>query len=104
MYFARGVSVLVVERRSVVTEANVVFTNLPDQMASGQTFLKLIDSAIRIGTFQWPKEKIREVYETFRLMTPEPVTYQWRTSRFERSQNTAGVWLFTLRFVPDEGE
>ena len=51
MYFARGVSVLVVERRSVVTEANVVFTNLPDQMASGQTFLKLIDSAIRIGTF-----------------------------------------------------
>lgn len=97
--FASGVSLVTEETGMVVRAARVVFSNQPEQAHNGRLFLRLVDSAIRVGTFQWPQEQIQKVHEAFRTMTPDPVRYQWRTSRFVREQMANGAWVFSLSFV-----
>jgi hypothetical protein len=76
------------------------FANPKDSRGGGQRWLKLVDSIIRIGTFNWPQARIAEVRERFMEISQQPAAYTWQISSFRRAYNPSVGWEFTLEFLP----
>lgn len=94
-------NLVILIRNDMVYGVRVEFAEEPGREEGGRLFLKAVDSALRVGMYRWPEERRKEVWEKFRIMTPEPVEYQWKTSRFARSRQAGNMWLFTLEFVAE---
>lgn len=86
--------------RGVVSGVRVNFRLPDDEEISGMRFLKGMRTAIRVGTYGWPQDKIQAVYKAFEVMLPERKEFTWHYSRFTRVQYPNGDWEFTLHFVP----
>lgn len=83
----------------IVTGVSLRFMDGGENDAGGPQFLRLIYHCITVGTYQWSPDKIHEVRETFRHMTPEPKEYMWHYSRFTRTYTPGVGWEFRLDYA-----
>jgi len=96
--YGYSVSLVVEMQNDYVVSVRAVYGD-PAVREGGQRWIKLVESVITVGTFRWPDDRIDEVKQRFRAISPEPATYMWQNSSFKREQ-TAGGWEFVLRFLP----
>lgn len=97
---SKSTSLNIFLNRGVVSGVRVNFRLPDDEEISGMRFLKAMRTAIRVGTYGWPQDKIQAVYKAFEIMLPERKEFSWHYSRFTRIQHPNGDWEFTLDFVP----
>jgi len=71
-----------------------------DKGTGGPRFLLLMHTAINVGVFRWPQERIEQVRQFFAHMSPQPKSYRYRYTSFARAQERAARWEFALDFVP----
>lgn len=101
--YGDGVTLLILMRGDVVTGVRIRYEGRPEQGAGGPRFLLLMQTAINVGTFRWPQERIDEVRQGFSHMSPMPKDYRHMYSAFSRSYTPGPGWEFTLDFVPISG-
>ncbi len=99
--YAPSSNLVVLMKDNMVYGVRAEFADVPEQENGGRLFLKAVDSALKVGTYRWPEDRYKEVTEKFRIMTPDPVIYQWRTSRFFRVRQADNLWVFRLEFVEE---
>jgi hypothetical protein len=97
-----GYSVSMVARMEsdYVRSLTASFSDPKGSQGGGQRWLKLVDSIIRIGVFNWPQARIAEVRKRFMEVSQQPAAYKWQISSFRRSYNPSVGWEFTLEFLP----
>ena len=102
--YGDGVSLFIVMHKDTVSGARIRYEAAPDQGAGGPRFLLLVNTAINVGTFRWPQERIDQVRQIFSLMTPQTKTYRYLYTAFTRTYAQAGGWEFALEYVPNKME
>jgi len=102
--YGDGVSLLVVMHKDAVIGARIRYEPGPDQGAGGPGFLLLMHTAINVGTFRWPQERINQVRQIFNLMTHQPKNYRYLYTSFTRTYTQAEGWEFVLSYVPNKTE
>ena len=102
--YGDGVSLRIVTYKNTVKGARVCYAAEPDQAAGGPRFLLLMHTAINVGAFRWPQERIEQARQIFSLMTPQPKTYRYRYTSFTRTYDQARGWEFALDYVPNKAE
>ena len=104
--YGNGVSLRITAHkdRDVVTSARVRYDTRLDKGVGGQDFLLLVQTAINVGTFRWPQERINHVRQFFNFMSPQPRTYRYLHTSFTRMKDPSGMWEFAMNFVPNKPE
>jgi hypothetical protein len=102
--YGDGVSLRISMHKDAVTGVRIRYEAEPDQAAGGPRFLLLIHTAINVGTFRWPQERIEQVRHSFSLMTPQPKSYRYRYTSFTRAYEQASGWEFAMNYVPNKAE
>ena len=102
--YGDGVSLLIVMSKDTVTGVRVRYEAGPDQGAGGPHFLLLMQTAINVGTFRWPQDRIIQLRQIFSLMSPLPKSYRFLYTSFSRTYDQTGGWEFVMDFVPDKAE
>jgi len=102
--YGDGVSLLIVMGKGTVTGVRIRYDSGPDQGSGGPRFLLLIHTAINVGTFRWPQERINQVRQIF-SQSPLPKTYRYLYTSFSRTfDQQIGRWEFALDYVPNKPE
>jgi hypothetical protein len=101
--YGNGVSLFIVTHKDMVTGARIRYDAGPDQGAGGPRFLLLMHTAINVGAFRWPQERIDQVRHIF-SPTPLPKSYRYRYTSFSRTYDQSGRWEFVLDYVPNKAE
>jgi len=102
--FGEGVSLHITMVKDVVIGARIRYTPGPDLGSGGPLFQLLMYTAINVGTFRWPKERIDQARQLFSLMTPQTKSYRYLYTCFTRSYEQASGWDFVLSYVPHKEE
>ncbi|MCL2122684.1 MAG: hypothetical protein FWH34_01195 [Desulfovibrionaceae bacterium] len=102
--YGDGVSMFIGMHKDTVTGARIRYEAVPDQGAGGPRFLLLMHTAINVGTFRWPQERLDQVRQIFNIMTPQPKIYRYLYTSFTRSYTQANGWEFVLDYVPNKTE
>jgi hypothetical protein len=102
--YGDGVSLLIVMHKDTVISARIRYEAGPDQGAGGPRFLSLIHTAINVGTFRWPQERIEQLRQIFTFMTPQTKNYRYLYTSFSRTYAQAEGWTFVLDYVPNKTE
>jgi hypothetical protein len=102
--YGDGVSLLILMRKDVVTGVRIRYDTGPDQGAGGPRFLLLMHTAINVGTFRWPQERIDQVRQMF-SPAPLPKSYRYLYTSFSRMYDQqTGRWEFVMDYVPNKAE
>ena len=96
--FGYSVSLVVDMEEGVVRKVSAVYAD-SSVLEGGMRWKKLMESMITVGTYRWPRNRIDEVRQRFRAITPTLATYIWQNSRFERRQDPQAGWIFQLHFL-----
>ena len=102
--YGDGVTLLIVMSKGTVISARIRYELGPDQGAGGPRFLLLMHTAINVGTFRWPQERIEQVRQIFTFMTPQTKNYRYLYTSFTRTYAQAEGWEFVLDYVPNKTE
>jgi len=102
--YGDGVSLFIAIHKDTVMGARVRYEAGPDQGAGGPRFLLLMHTAINVGTFRWPQERINQTRQLFNYMTPQPKSYRYLYTAFTRTYAQEGGWEFVLDYVPNKTE
>ena len=102
--YGDGVKVLIVMRKDEVAGVRIRYEAGADQGAGGPRFLLLVSTAINVGTFRWPHERIDQVRRVFGFITPQTKTYRYLYTSFTRAYDQTDGWEFALDFVPNKAE
>jgi hypothetical protein len=102
--YGDGVSLLIVMHKDTVIGAHIRYDAGPDQGAGGPRFLLLMHTAVNVGVFRWPQERIDQVRQLFNNISPQPKSYRYRYTSFTRTQERADRWEFVMDFVPNKPE
>ena len=97
--YGDGVSLFIIMHKDTVTSARIRYEIGPDQGAGGPRFLLLMYTAINVGTFRWPQERIDQVRQIFHP-SPLPKSYRYLYTSFSRTYEQPGKWEFVLEYVP----
>jgi hypothetical protein len=101
--YGDGVSLHIITHKATVTSARIRYDITSDEGGGGQRFLLLMHTAINVGTFRWPQERIDQVRQIFSL-SHQPKTYRYRYTSFSRTQEQDGKWEFVMDYVPHKAE
>ena len=101
--YGDGVSMLIVMRKDTVTGAHIRYEAGPDQGTGGPRFLLLMHTAINVGTFRWPQERINHVRQIFST-TSLPKIYRYRYTSFTRAYEQPNRWEFIMDYVLNKPE
>jgi hypothetical protein len=101
--YGDGVSMLIFMRGDTVRGARIRYEIGSDQGAGGPRFLLLIHTALNLGTFRWPQERINQVRQAFSLSLL-PKSYRYLYTSFTRTHEPPDRWEFIMEFVPNRAE
>ena len=102
--YGEGVSLFVAMPKGTVTGAHISYEPGTDQGSGGPRFLLLMHTAINVGTFRWPQERIDHVRQIFSLMSPQPQSYRFLYTSFTRMYEQSGKWEFIIDYVANKAE
>jgi len=102
--YGDGVTVLITLYKDTVTGARIRYEAGPEQEAGGPRFVMLVSSALNVGTFRWPQERIDQVRQIFGFISRQPKAYRYLYTAFSRSYAQDAGWEFALDFVPNKAE
>jgi hypothetical protein len=100
--FGDGLNLVLHMRDDVVTGVRVRYEAGPAQGAGGPRFLQLMRTALTVGMFRWPQERVEQAHRLFSFMTPARKTYRYRHSSFACAFTQGEGWDFSLDFVPND--
>ena len=101
--YGDGVSMLILMTEDTVRGVRIRYEIGPDQGTGGPRFLLLIHTALNVGTFRWPQERINQVRQTF-SQSLLPKTYRYLYTSFTRTHEPPDRWEFIMEFVPNKAE
>lgn len=102
--YGDGVSVFIAMHRDTVTGARIRYEDGPENAAGGPRFLLLVNTAINVGTFRWPQERINQVRQIFGFISPQSKSYRYLYTSFTRAYVQSEGWEFALEYVPNKVE
>ena len=102
--YGDGVSLRIVMHKDTVRGARIRYEIGPDLGAGGPRFLLLMHTAINLGTFRWPQERVNQVRQIFNFMTPQPKKYRYLYTSFTRTYTQTDGWEFVLEYVANKPE
>ena len=102
--YGDGVSLFIAMSKDTVTGVRVRYEAGADQGAGGPHFLLLMQTAINVGTFRWPQERIIQLRQIFNLMSPLPKSYRYLYTSFTRTYDQGRGWEFVMDYVPNKEE
>jgi len=102
--YGDGVSLFIVMPKDTVMGVRVRYDTSQDQGGGGPRFLLLIHTAINIGVFRWPQERIDQVRQFFSHITPQLKNYRYLNTSFTLTHERADSWEFIMDFVPNKPE
>jgi len=102
--YGNGVNLFIAMHKDTVTGIRIRYNIGLDQGPGGQRFLLLMHTAINVGTFRWPQERINEVRRFFSIMNPQPKNYRYLYTSFVRTHEPPDKWEFAMDFVPNMPE
>jgi len=100
--YGDGVSLLITMHKDTVIGARIRYDASLDRGTGGQRFLLLMHTAINVGVFRWPQERIDQVRQFFGPISPQPKSYRYLYTAFTRTQERADRWEFAMDFVPNK--
>lgn len=96
--YGRGVVINVALRGEQVWRLNLLFDSREEQ-GGGPLFLRGVNTAIRLGAYGWPQERVDAAVAMFASITAEKRTYQWEATRFTRTGYENGMWEFVMEYL-----
>jgi len=104
VHYGDGVSLFIVMQNDAVAGVRIRYDKRSDEGGDGgPRFLLLVNTAINVGTFRWPPERVEHVRNAFGIGL-QPKTYRYFHSFFTRKRTPPDKWEFTLDYVTDKPE
>jgi hypothetical protein len=101
--YGDGVTLFLTVQKETVTGARVRYVLGTDQGAGGPLFLHLVQTAINVGTFRWPPERVEHVRRTIGLGI-QPKSYRYLYTSFVCTHEQQDTWEFIMDFVVNKPE
>ena len=101
--YGDGVSMFIFMQGDRVGKVRLRYELGTDEGAGGPRFLLLVHTAINVGTFRWPQERINQVRQLFSLSLL-PKSYRYLYTSFARTHEPPDKWEFVMDFVPNKAE
>jgi hypothetical protein len=101
--YGDGVSMLLFMHEDTVKKVRIRYELGTDEGSGGPRFLLLVHTAINVGTFRWPPERINQVRQIFSLSLL-PKSYRYLYTTFTRTHDQPDRWDFVMDFVPNKAE
>ena len=102
--YGDGVSLFIIMHKDTVMGVRIRYDTSQDRGMGGPRFLLLMQTAINVGVFRWPQERIEQVRHVFAHISPQPKTYRYHYTSFTRTHERADRWEFAMEFVPNKPE
>jgi len=102
--YGDGVSLFIIIHKDTVIGVRIRYDAGPERGAGGPRFLLLMHTAINVGVFRWPQERIDQVRQFFSHISPQPKSYRYLYTSFSRTHAQPDTWEFAMDFVPNKPE
>ncbi len=100
--FGYGVNIVVPMRDDMVEGVVLTYAAIAGNDQGGLQFLRLMQHIMRLGGFQWDREKRDALYSFYEVMSPQSKEFYYQRSYFVRTYESAPkLWTFAFYFVND---
>lgn len=96
--FADNVRMLLSFEKDYIRKVSIIYATQANYR-NGQLFVKLVESALKVGAYRWSEERKADLHKTMLPPSNRSVSYEWQTSNFSNNYIQNQGWEFSLEFV-----
>ncbi len=98
--YGEGVSLQIFMQEEIVTGVRLTYTSLPENLAGGLRFKKIVNHMIYLGSFRWSREEANSMRAFFGPIDAITKEYRYKNAYFKRSFDGVQRWTFQWDFIP----